>query len=167
MDSFDELYVAGILKDFSSYSSLKSKKNKVRGGFEFDSCDIFELKCLIDHDKSYCKEFHWCPDYEDPLQDLFPISNELIEEYPGLPYIYRLILEDFGVLCSFWKKCIARTGQTVWIMRGMCPFHRRVHSQQHWCLIKQESGVVIMTCLHKNPDGNRVRCTLGKIPMND
>jgi len=113
---------------------LSFKEDHPNGGFEWTGYDLSEaLEAAIDDPEFACIMVRIPPQAPLAPQSRFRFGS-------GEDYVKRVILEELGVLAQI--KCITQTkyGQTSWIMSGVCPFHRRVHSRQNWLLCEGKPG---------------------------
>lgn len=49
--------------------------------------------------------------------------------------VKSIILEQFGVLCQVKIVTKDKKQRLMWLMTGVCPFHRHVHDSQHWFIL--------------------------------
>lgn len=95
-----------------------------------------------------------------------PLAPRSAFNMAGEDYVKRAILETFGVLCQVKQVCKSKKGNLMWLMTGVCPFHRHVHDSQHWA-IEQRNEDTCVICFFKNPgtDYSPERCPIAYIPL--
>jgi hypothetical protein len=69
------------------------------------------------------------------LPSTVPLTERSAFNMASEDYVKRSILEEFGVLCQVKIVTKDAKGHLMWLMTGVCPFHRHVHDSQHWFII--------------------------------
>lgn len=129
---------AGSEEDKKFLLSLKEPQ----GGFAWCAMETRVAKKIIKVYPELKEPFGW-------LHWSLNVSPRSKYNHLAEDYVKRVILEEFGVLCQLQTITKDRFGNDMWLMSGVCPFHRRVHRQQHWC-IHQKKDDTIVECFHKN-----------------
>lgn len=62
--------------------------------------------------------------------------------------VYLHVLEQFGVTPLLSHVCQDKYNQWNWLFKTMCPFHRRVHSHNHWYISESKRGGYWIGCFH-------------------
>jgi len=109
------------------------KDNHPNGGFEwtgYDLADALEIAKIV-------PSFAAAMAYMAPDTPITPRSRY---NFPSEDYVKRTVLEELGVLAQINGTSRSKHGQIAWIMKGVCPFHRRVHTHQNWVLCEGRKG---------------------------
>jgi len=109
------------------------KDNHPNGGFEwtgYDLADALEIAKIV-------PSFAAAMAYMAPDTPIAPRSRY---NFKSEDYVKRTILEELGVLAQINGTSRSKHGQIAWIMKGVCPFHRRVHTHQNWVLCEGRKG---------------------------
>lgn len=69
------------------------------------------------------------------LPSTVPIAPRSVFNMASEDYVKRTILEEFGVLCQVKIVTKDKKQRLMWLMSGVCPFHRHVHDNQHWFIL--------------------------------
>lgn len=130
---------------------LRAKK-ETQGGYAFLDHDVFALSNILLLRPELRKEFAWL-DWQDWKNAyITPDSGHSLD---GESYVKTVMLENFGILCNVKMVCQKpNTKNTYWVMKGICPFHRRVHSSQNW-IIESVHQNAILACYHVNKGAKR------------
>lgn len=125
--------------------ALATRKES-QGGFDFVASDIQVIRGLILKEKKVMEIFNWLDGNRFPQ---IPITERSSFNMAGEDYVKRYMLESWGVLCQ-----VALVGQDkyqfiYWTMKGICPFHRRLHRNQHWIINEgKPNGDSVIQCFH-------------------
>lgn len=103
------------------------------GGYEWTGYDLQDALEIAKTDKSFAQRMA----FMEPTTTLPPHSRYHL---PGEDYVKRVILEELGVLSQVGGYQRSKHGQAAWIMKGVCPFHRRVHAHQNWVVCEGRKG---------------------------
>lgn len=122
---------------------LSRKDDHVNGGFEFTGYDVSDAVSIAKADAEFARAIAFLP-ATTPLAPASRFGFGTSENY-----FKQLVLEEFGVLTQVVSTGVSKFGQTYWTMTGVCPFHRRVHRNQHWILCEGKRG---------DPKGGYARC---------
>lgn len=104
------------------------------GGFEWTGYDLSDAIAIAKTDQEFASRMA----YMDPSKPSTPQSR--FHFGAAEDYIKLLVKEELGVLAQIKSVSTSRHGQVYWIMQGVCPFHRRVHSQQNWIISEGRKG---------------------------
>jgi len=103
------------------------------GGFEWTGYDLADAIEVAKMDPEFA--FHMAF-----IGDTAPITPRSRYNMSSEDYIKRTILEELGVLAQINSVSKSKFGQVAWLMKGVCPFHRRVHSHQNWMVCEGRKG---------------------------
>lgn len=103
------------------------------GGYEWTGFDLSDAIEIAKTDRSFAQRMAFmAPDTPLPPRSRYNL--------PGEDYIKRVVVEELGVLSQVVGTSRSKHGQLAWIMTGVCPFHRRVHTHQHWVICEGRKG---------------------------
>ena len=143
MDASD--FVKSTVYSESQEKALLGRK-EVQGGFDFVYSDICAIRELILKDETLMEKFNWLNGNRFPA---IPITDRSPWNMASEDYVKRFMLESFGVLCQVNGVSTDKWGNVFWVMKGVCPFHRRHHRNQHWIINEgKPDGESIVQCFH-------------------
>ena len=103
------------------------------GGYEWTGYNLRDALEIAKSDAAFAaKMAYMAPDT--------PITPRSRYNIAGEDYVKRVICEELGVLAQIGGITKSKHGQTAYIMKGVCPFHRRVHTHQNWVLVEGRAG---------------------------
>jgi len=103
------------------------------GGFEWTGYNLRDAIEIAKSDAAFAAKMAWmAPDA--------PITPRSRYNLPGEDYVKRVVCEELGVLAQIGGMSKSKHGQKAYIMKGVCPFHRRVHTHQNWVLVEGRAG---------------------------
>jgi len=109
------------------------RDNHPNGGFEWTGYDLSDAIEIAKSDASFAASMAWmAPDT--------PITPRSRYNFACEDYVKRVVVEELGVLAQISGTSKSKYGQLAYTMKGVCPFHRRVHSHQHWVLCEGRPG---------------------------
>jgi len=103
------------------------------GGFEWTGYDLQDAIEIAKSSAPFAAEMAY-------IAPTAPITPRSRYNFPSEDYVKRTILEELGVLTQINGTQKSKHGQIAWIMKGVCPFHRRVHTHQNWVLCEGRKG---------------------------
>lgn len=112
---------------------LSFQENHPNGGFEWTGYDLRDALEIAKSDQAFASKMaYMAPDA--------PITPRSRYNIAGEDYVKRTICEELGVLAQIGGISTSKHGQKAYIMKGVCPFHRRVHAHQNWVLCEGRPG---------------------------
>lgn len=107
--------------------------NHPNGGFEWTGYDLADALEIAKSDASFASSMA----YMAPNTPIAPRSRY---NFACEDYVKRTIAEELGVLAQVNGTSRSKFGQIAWLMKGVCPFHRRVHTHQNWMVCEGRKG---------------------------
>jgi hypothetical protein len=107
----------------------------INGGFEWTGFDLADALAVATADPEFAGKMGYVP----LTAPITPQSRFNFGEAEN--YVKRVALEELGVLAQIAGTQISKHGQNAWVMKGVCPFHRRVHRNQHWVICEGRKGM--------------------------
>lgn len=120
---------------------LRSLKEP-QGGYAFGWLELHDLVELCGRHRSLRAEFAW-------LDVATPIPPRSRFNFGSEDYVKHVLLEMFGVLANLHSVYLSPRRQVTWVLKGVCPFHRRVHTHNRYCVREDKQGTSLI-CFHKN-----------------
>ncbi len=131
-----------------SYEQARLKQLLKRKDFCLTREDLRVAKWLVGkYDTNIIACLKWIMDGPN----LQPFWTSTLKPIGSQMCVYHYLLEEFGVIARLYLVHFDRFGQINWWFNSFCPFHRRVHSKQHWYLSSSKNGGVYIGCFHKSP----------------
>lgn len=112
------------------------------GGYEFGYLELSDLQRLCSAHPELRREFGW-------LEHTIPVPPRSKFNFGSEDYIKHVVLELFGVLVNIHSVYKTPKKQICWVLKGVCPFHRRVHTHNRFCIREDLRGTALI-CFHKN-----------------
>lgn len=75
-----------------------------------------------------------------------PIAPRSAFNLASEDYVKHVILEEFGVLCQIKIVTKDKKSKLMWLMGGVCPFHRHSHDNQHWAITNWSDSETHVHC---------------------
>lgn len=114
-----------------------------QGGFDWTGWDMQDaIKIAKSGDEEFAQRISWLP----PETRVPPRSR--FDMGPVEDYVKHVVLEECGVLGNIHAVTKDKHGNLAWVMKGVCPFHRRVHRHQNWIIVEGRPGKdTIIRCM--------------------
>jgi len=131
-------------------------KRRTAGGYNWSYADVKAAQALISRGIQLPFAGFLHPDVPLPPRSAFNMASE--------DYVKRCILEMFGVLCQIKHVTYDKRNKIMWLMSGVCPFHRHVHDSQHWAIVDGNEETQIL-CFFPLESGRLPRAIVPHLPL--